>query len=153
MAELQVEFMQLLEAVKRIMAAHVRAVMDAHRLPFAAMSVLNQVRTEDGITLSEVARRTGMAKSQVSTTVDSLVRQGLLEKRPDPLDQRLVRLHMTGLALQRSEAVRQEIQERLAQALAGLSEDQMAALVEGLRALKAALEQGQTVGNGYMRDA
>ncbi len=63
------EFMQLLEALRRSIMAQQRAVMEAYGLSFAAMAVLDQIRTEEGITLSEVARRSGMAKSQVSTTV------------------------------------------------------------------------------------
>ncbi len=139
MAELQVELVELLEDVRRTIVVHVRAVMEAHGLSAAAMAVLDQIRTEEGITLSEVARRSGMAKSQVSTTVDDLVMQGMLEKRPDPQDQRLVRLHMTDLAYRKSRAVREEVQERLSQALAGLPEDEMAAMAGGLRTLKALL--------------
>jgi len=142
-----VEVVALLEEVRRSVQVHVRAVMEAHGLPSAAMSVLGQLRMEEGLTLSEVARRSGMAKSQVSTTVDGLVLQGLLEKRPDPQDQRLVRLYMTGLAHQKSRAVRQDVHERLSLVLAGLSQEKMAAIADGLRALKAALEGAKAVGN------
>src|SRR5690606_19805586 len=46
----------------------------------------------------ELARRVGAAKSHASTTVEQLVQDGYVEKRADPSDQRVLRLHVTEAA-------------------------------------------------------
>lgn len=65
--------------------------------PFSFM-LLRHIKEEPGITLSELARRVGAAKSHASTTVEQLVQDGYVEKRADPSDQRVLRLHVTEAA-------------------------------------------------------
>ena len=62
-------------------------------LPAIAWMLLHQIRQSPGQTVSGLARACGISKSRVSVLADALQGQGLLEKRPDPEDQRVVRLH------------------------------------------------------------
>src|SRR5690606_39702393 len=59
---------------------------------------LRQISAGPGVTLSELARRVGAYKSLITTTVEHLVKEGYVEKRSDPSDQRVVRLHVTEAA-------------------------------------------------------
>lgn len=94
---------------------------------------------EPGITLSELARRAGIAKSHVSKLVDQLVQQGYFEKRPDPADQRLVRLYLTV----RAGEIKRELEGRALSVLSGIvsemPEHEVEAIVHGLRLLRSAL--------------
>ncbi|WP_181783124.1 MarR family winged helix-turn-helix transcriptional regulator [Pseudonocardia pini] len=52
------------------------------------LAVLDCVRVQDGLTVGEIARRSGFAQGRVSTVVADLVDQGLLAVREDPADRR-----------------------------------------------------------------
>ncbi|HLO01770.1 MAG TPA: MarR family winged helix-turn-helix transcriptional regulator [Symbiobacteriaceae bacterium] len=60
-----------------------------------AMFLLRHLQAEPGLTVSELSRRAGLVKSGVSKLIDQADRMGLVEKRPDPADQRLQRLFLT----------------------------------------------------------
>jgi len=142
MTERQEEFAELLHAVQRGIHEQIRDVLEAHRLPPASMAVMRQVHREQGITVSEISRRTGLVKSHISRTVDSLVEQGFLEKRPDSQDQRLIRLYTTEQASAHFDRMKTEIRKRLSAIIATLPEEKVRAMMDGLRALRTVLEQG-----------
>lgn len=52
-----------------------------------------------GLSVNEAAAELGLAPSNLSAAVRSLVTRGELERRPDPDDGRIVRLHPTSKAL------------------------------------------------------
>lgn len=97
------------------------------------------------MTIGELARRSGTVKSHVSKMMEQLVRQGYVEKRTDPADQRLVRVYVT-----RSAAVA-EMETRAREAWSGvvdeIPEAQLEQVVRGLRILLAALEQANGKAN------
>ncbi len=140
--------MHLIKGVYQGVFAQIRVVTEQYGLPVAALPVLAQIHGEQGITVSEISRRTGMAKSQVSTTVDGLVAQGLLEKGPDPSDQRLTRLYTTARERQQMGQMRRERDRRLGRILASIPGDRKQAVLDGLRALKAALAVSPNPGAG-----
>ncbi|MFZ5435463.1 MAG: MarR family winged helix-turn-helix transcriptional regulator [Bacillota bacterium] len=142
MTERQEELLELLHAVQRGMHEQIRDVLEAHRLPQAGMVVMRHVHHDQGITVSEISRRTGLVKSHISRTVDSLVELGLLEKRPDSSDQRLIRLYITEQASERFERMKTEIRKRLSAVVATLPDEKVKVIVDGLRALRSVLEQG-----------
>lgn len=132
----------LLHDVNRKMAEHVREVFRGQEIPVAFRAVGAVLMSEPGITVSELARRTGMAKSHISNTVEELCRRGWVEKRADPQDQRRLRLYLTPSATEhRWQRVREAVRERLAELVAEIPDDKAAALIDGLQTLKAALER------------
>jgi DNA-binding MarR family transcriptional regulator len=50
---------------------------------------------EDGLPISELAARTGLAKSSMTTIVRGLVREGFVRLDRDPSDHRVKRLYLT----------------------------------------------------------
>jgi len=79
-------------------------------------------------TARDVVELRGLAKSQVSQAVEQLVRRGLLERRPDDTDRRIVHLSIpeAGLPLAREA---QQIQADCGrQLLAGFSPEELAQL-------------------------
>lgn len=79
---------------RRMRELLVRAGKEFDLPPFSFM-LLRRIKEEPGVTLSELSRLMGAAKSHTSTTVEQLVRDGYVEKRSDPSDQRVIRLHIT----------------------------------------------------------
>ncbi len=57
--------------------------------------VLGPLFEEDGLPISELAARTGLAKSSMTTIVRGLVRDGFVRLDRDPSDHRVKRLYLT----------------------------------------------------------
>src|SRR4051812_40402748 len=57
--------------------------------------LLTALRDEDGLTLGEVAQRLHTTAATISRTARRMVEAGLLDRRRDDRDARLVRLHLT----------------------------------------------------------
>lgn len=110
-------------------------------LPAQFMGMMHKLLASDGVTVSELARRTGLAKSHVSKTVDRLAQMGLAEKLRDGADRRLVRVAATADARERFRQVHGMALQRWAGLVAAMPPDQVQALVSGLRALEAALAE------------
>lgn len=148
MADRHEELLELLHSVNRTIFDQIKDIFERHGIPSATIAIMHQIRRDEGITVSELARRTSIVKSHVSKTVEGLVEQGLVEKRTDPADQRLIRLHTTEKALthfgpRSNSGPQTEIRERLSTIVAAMPDEQVAALTDGLRSLKAVLDQRQ----------
>lgn len=109
--------------------------------PPSALILLRNLEKEPGLTVSELARRSGTVKSHVSKLVDQLVAQGFLEKQNDPADQRLIRVYIT----ETTRKAKAEM-EALAHSLWGevmdqISPDELTQVSSGLRILLNALER------------
>lgn len=95
MAVTSMEIALLWRHVNRRMRELIHRAGKEFDLPPFSFMLLRRIKEEPGVTLSELSRRVGAAKSHTSTTVEQLVRDGYVEKRSDPSDQRVIRLHMT----------------------------------------------------------
>ncbi|MGB9847163.1 MAG: MarR family winged helix-turn-helix transcriptional regulator [Desulfotomaculales bacterium] len=134
---------ELLQEVNRGFREHIRGVLDGYKLPVAAMTVLKMIREEPGITVSELARRTGFAKSNVSNMIDWLGRQGWVEKRTDRADQRILRLYLTDSAAGFLTAIKAEVRRRIGDLVSGIPENRTGELIEGLREVHEALKKAK----------
>jgi DNA-binding MarR family transcriptional regulator len=65
------------------------------RVSAAGMGVLRLLVEHDGLKASEVAARGGSSPGTLTAVVNSLVRDGYVERRRDTSDRRVVRLHVT----------------------------------------------------------
>jgi DNA-binding MarR family transcriptional regulator len=74
------------------------AAARAEPQPPTALEVMRLLSRRPGLSVNDVARELGIAANNVSTAVTHLERQGLLERRRDPVDGRVARLHPTPTA-------------------------------------------------------
>jgi DNA-binding MarR family transcriptional regulator len=58
-------------------------------------NAMEQLELEDGLRLTEMAARAGIAVQSMGELVDDLEAKGYLERRPDPADRRAKRIHLT----------------------------------------------------------
>lgn len=137
------ELAQLWRQVNRQMRELFRSAVDGYDLPPMAYWVLRRVRKEPGITISQLARRLGTVKSHVSTIADQLVKRVLIEKRPDPHDQRVVKLYLTPEAKGQLESMGDRSEAIWAIVFEELPATQRDELGEFLRTLLVALERAQ----------
>ena len=127
--------LQRLARVLREIAARAAAESGDDRLGPGALAVVEDLARHEATTVGEIARRTGLAQSMVSTTVAGLRESGVVTSEPDPRDRRRVLVTL-------SAATRSQILARAARPTTG-------ALRQALRAASpdlddAALETAAT---------
>ncbi len=96
---------------------------------FHQLSVLSQLR--DGpLAMRELSKRVGVSESAATSTADRLVRQGLVERRSDPNDRRIVRLELCAEGVKVVDSMERHTTNKLKAMLSALSDTQLAQLVE-----------------------
>lgn len=102
--------------------------------------------TGDGLSLSGLSQRLGLAHSTVSGIVTRLEQRGLMRRTPHPADRRYVQVELTGPV---RGWVKQDLPdsrvELLSSALADASPEQRAAILSGVRALAQLLDHRDDV--------
>jgi MarR family transcriptional regulator, transcriptional regulator for hemolysin len=129
----------LLTDVARLARTQADRRARAHGMTRAQWMILVRVRRRDGMTQRELAEILEVEPITVGRLVDRLAARGLVERRADPADRRVWRLHLTPAA----DPVLAEIdQVRIAfdaETTAGLTPAQRAAVAEALLTMKANL--------------
>jgi DNA-binding MarR family transcriptional regulator len=106
-------------------------------LPTSELEVMRLLVREPGLSVGGVARALGLQESNVSTTVRALTGRGLLDRRRDPGDGRIARLHPTARATEIHRRREQAWGSALGCRLSELTAAQRAALPEAVCALRA----------------
>lgn len=130
--------------LRRALRAGVRRDWPYDQLSTAQLDLLRLLADHKALSVNDAAAMLGVAPNTVSGLVRQMSADGLLERRADPDDRRVGRLHASTLALRRLRRWRGYRDELLSQALEQLSPPDQAALaaaVEPLRRLVTALEQ------------
>ena len=88
------------ESVIRELDARLRA---EHQFGFDAYGVLITLVTEpEGLAIGELGQRRNLSPSGISRAVDRVAREGLVERRPNPSDQRSLVVALTDTGLRRT---------------------------------------------------
>ncbi|MFE9789854.1 MarR family winged helix-turn-helix transcriptional regulator [Nocardia salmonicida] len=110
--------------------------------PLAQVEVLKLVDSRPGITVREIAEALRMQANNVSTLVSTLSKDGFLDRRSDPADARVIKLHPTAKMRAASTELADRLDAGVSDALATLSDQsrtRIAAVLPDLRALAEAL--------------
>lgn len=118
------DLIRLLTRAQKTLRAATDDALRVHDVRIGQNLVLELLWAEDGLTPGEVAARMGVTTPTVVNTATRMEAAGLLERRRDEHDGRLVRLHLTA----RGRAVREPIErvraELSAYALATLTDEE-----------------------------
>jgi DNA-binding MarR family transcriptional regulator len=114
---------------------------------------LRQLRAIDAVypgpaTVGQVAAVLGIAQPTASLLVERLARLGLVERAGDPADRRKTLVRPTPAGERFLTSWRGDVHERLAARLAQLSDDDLTALLRGLRALAATSSAAPSASRG-----
>lgn len=85
----------LVSVAARLMGAFLACVSVGTGISPAGLSVVRLLAARDGLKSSEVAARGWWTPGTVTSVVDTLVRDGFVERHRDPGDRRVVRLYLT----------------------------------------------------------
>jgi DNA-binding MarR family transcriptional regulator len=95
----------LLGAAARSMGAYLTQVLQGTGLSPSGFGILRLLAARDGLKSSEVAARGWSTPATVTSVVDTLVREGYVERRRQDDDRRVVRLYLTEAGRGRCEEV------------------------------------------------
>jgi DNA-binding MarR family transcriptional regulator len=87
----------------RLVGAFIGATAQGTGISPAGLGVLRLLAARDGLKSSEVAAWGRWAPGTVTSVVDTLARDGYVERRGEPADRRVVRLYLTGAGRQKVE--------------------------------------------------
>jgi MarR family transcriptional regulator for hemolysin len=126
------DVIRLLTRAQKLLRTATDDAMRPHGVRIGQNLLLEVLWQDDGLTPGELATRMGVTTPTVVNTAARMEAEGLLDRRPDPHDGRLVRLYLTPLARaaqQPIEAARRRIAE---QALATLTPTELRHLTSAL---------------------
>lgn len=103
------------------------------------------VLTRGAMSVSEVGEALGTGKAAASLLIERLVRVGLVDRTEDPVDRRRTLVQLTTEGEQAVSRLRDGGRERFIDWLNRLSDDDLAALAQGMRALTAIVESDVTL--------
>lgn len=135
------ELMHLWQQISQEMHERFRPIFQELMLPPMAPILIKQICEEPGITVSELARRTGIAKSHVSRVVDTMAAKRCLAKESDPQDQRLVRVFPTEHAVRHQKELDARLAASWVEVTADLTPAEIEAVISGLYILLTALRR------------
>ena len=98
----------------------------------AQVQIVGRLKRNEGISQVALAGLLDIEPMTLSRHIDRMEAAGLVERRPDPNDRRARRLYTTERALELLEPMRARAEVVYADALAGLSPDERAALFHAL---------------------
>ncbi|GBF32349.1 transcriptional regulator [Desulfocucumis palustris] len=111
-----------LKVTMKKLEKHLARELDKYGVNFGQSLILFSLLEKDGITLSEIGSRARIENSSLTTMVDRLEKELLVERRPDSQDRRIIRVFLTdrgrGLArevLDAGERFNQYLEDRLGQ--------------------------------------
>jgi DNA-binding MarR family transcriptional regulator len=117
-------------AYNAVSAAIYRAVTQAGAAGMrpAHGNAMEMLAIEDGLRLTDIAARAGMAPQSMGELVDDLVAMGYLQRQADPADRRAKRIYLTAKGRTNSEASKvatRNAEEQIQQALGQRQYQQM----------------------------
>ena len=114
------ELADLAEAILGV-GRELRMRTDTHVIQLTAQEahVMRHIDHHPGVTPSDVARATGLQRSNLSTALRALERRGFVERRADPHDARGINLFPTDRAADNLTRLRRQWATQLASALGG----------------------------------
>jgi DNA-binding MarR family transcriptional regulator len=123
----------LLNNASRLAARRFSTKLALHNVTPPQWGVLVALWEQDGLSLSELAQRSHFDGPTMTGIVDRLEKAGLVERRRDTTDRRVISVYLTAEGRRLQETLPELGEEANREAVAGLTRDQVDSLVATLR--------------------
>jgi DNA-binding MarR family transcriptional regulator len=134
------ELLTLFTRAAKLMRGAVDEAMSRHGVRIGQNMVLEVLWETDGLTPGELAARLHVATPTIVKSANRMAATGLITRRRDPDDERLVRLYLTDRARSVRGDVERERDELARRATATLTEEELRHLHSSLAKIIAVLE-------------
>ena len=138
---------QIIETIADTLPEIIRRILESrplHRGEFditlAQMRAMGAIGSQGACTMGELAGRLGISLSAATGLADRLVQQGMIERKPDPQDRRIVRVETSKSGQRAHAAMHKEKQRMMAAALERVTRSDLERMAESLALLRACLE-------------
>ena len=88
---------------------HMDMIQREHGTPLSHVQVLAMLQDAGTMSVSEISRRLGIAKPNITPLVDRLIDEGLAERNRDEIDRRVVNIHICPAGQEKLIAIRQSL--------------------------------------------
>lgn len=132
---------ELLHDINRGMGKYARDIFAANDMPFSLLMISRHIKAEPGITVSEMARRTGIAKSHISNQIRKLEERGWVEKRFDINDQRIIRIYLSEEGGSEMALLRDKIRRQFSALLSAIPQQRAQELAADLAEIKIVIDK------------
>jgi DNA-binding MarR family transcriptional regulator len=139
--EFQRDLLFLLHDVARLLRVDADKRARAHGMTRAQWGILIWLERQPGITQKELSELLEVEPITVARLIDRLEARGMVERRPDPRDRRIWRLHLHDEALPVLREIDQQRTEIRSMVTAGLDDAKIGTVVDVLLQMKASLVQ------------
>ena len=139
--ELRENPVKLCHEISRLARAHVRREADVEGVlsqPGARL-ILSHLAVQDGQSQLDLVRATHLRPPTVSVILRKMEEEGIVRRQSDQKDQRVLRVYLTEFGRETDERTIARIQTTEAEALRGLSEEEMVTLMSLLGRIRESL--------------
>jgi len=114
-----------------------------------SLYVLGVLRRHDILSMSEIGCKLSMPKPHVTSLVDKLIAEDMVERLFDPKDRRIVNIRITEKGVDDFNAIKLEISQELRIRLEKLSAEKLDILAEASQQIKEILIEMELTNNGF----
>ncbi len=114
---------------------HLRRQVEAHGLSYTEFAVLEVLLHKGSLPIGEIGSRVLRASGSMTYVIDKLERRGLLQRRTDDADRRVIHTELTEQGRGLIECVFQEHETLLGDVMGGLAPEEQEAAIDLLKRL------------------
>ncbi len=141
MAEFHRDLLFLLHDVARLLRVDADKRARLHGMTRAQWAILIRLDRQPGLSQKELSELLEVEPITVARLIDRLEARGMVERRPDPRDRRIWRLHLLRPALDVLHEIDDQRADMTRMVTVGIDEDAIEIMTEALVRMKATLTQ------------
>lgn len=88
---------------------HMDSIQTEHGIPLSHVQVLSMLSNNEAMSVSEISKRLGIAKPNITPLVDRLMEMGLVDRKRDNTDRRVVNVVILPDGMEKLTAIRTSI--------------------------------------------
>ena len=120
---------------------HMDLVQAEHGIPLSHVQVLAMLQDSGTMSVSEISRRLGIAKPNITPLVDRLLEAGLVDRQRDQNDRRVVNIVILNAGSEKLAAIRKTIAGQVQQQVEKLSVSEFKELSDALESITRILSE------------
>jgi MarR family transcriptional regulator for hemolysin len=151
--DFQNELLFLIHDVARLLRVDADKRARCHGMTRAQWGILIRLERQPGLSQKELAELLEVEPITVARLIDRLENSGMVERRPDPRDRRIWRLHLCPAAFPMLREIEQQRREIIRMLAPGVDEATLEAMTEALETMKSNLLRSAQVAKEARREA
>ena len=111
---------------------HMDTIQSEHGIPLSHVQVLSMLNETGSMSVSEISRRLGIAKPNITPLVDRLIEAGLVDRQRDTIDRRVVNVVIQPAGQEKLTTIRSTVVDQVMEWSQTISPDDFQDLADAL---------------------